>query len=243
MRRVFCGLVCLALCSVGFIVDVLAQSWLLPKDVRFRPDGKIGTDKEAGQYETGLYNNVWYYFVFKDASGYFQWQTVSTKETPRKAEGKPKQKDKLKAAREDAQKGMNELLQSLQELREGLGRMWSVGCKKDLMNDRKSCAMYQNDLTIFVNHEKQPYILIGSEHDPGSPVAIRINEDKPLVSDEKRAFGLDTSSLIIEKLKTNPRVAIRYKKWSDNHATDQAFQVFGFLETYEYLHWALNHIQ
>jgi hypothetical protein len=71
MRWLWCGLVCFLLSIPRFVLDADGQTWLLPKEARFRPDGKIEIDGKLDQYETGIYNGVKYRFRFKDGRGLF----------------------------------------------------------------------------------------------------------------------------------------------------------------------------
>jgi hypothetical protein len=125
---------------------------------------------------------------------------------------------------------------------------WKVLCGKDPIDDKKSCAMHLKELWIVVfvglrnNPNKQALVQIGGNHYPGSSMAIRINEEKPFVANLP-GFSLTMSSMIIQKLKTNPKVATRYQEWPKDYPTDDTFQVFGFSETYEYINWAVQQIK
>jgi hypothetical protein len=124
---------------------------------------------------------------------------------------------------------------------------WGVRCWKDPIDDHKSCGMYSKQLWIVViktNKQEQVFVSVGKNHYPGSTVAIRISDEKPFVTNAKDGmFNAMTSSIIIQKLKTNPKVAIRYQEWPKDFSTDEVFQVFGFPETYEYINWAVQKIK
>jgi hypothetical protein len=74
------------------------------------------------------------------------------------------------------------------------------------MDDSKSCAMHIKELWILVtikshtNTDKQWWVEIGKNHYPGSTVAIRINDERPFMTNRKGGLSdLTTSSLIIQK--------------------------------------------
>ena len=120
-----------------------------------------------------------------------------------------------------------------------------VSCTKDPIHDLKSCHMHIVNLSLWihVHHRGSPSVTIGTHHYPGSTVALRINNEKPFVTNGEKGFDAKTSAIIIQKLTKNPKVVTRYQKWPEAYPTDNMFQMFGFAEAYEYITWAVQQMK
>lgn len=194
-------------------------TWLIPKEARFRPESEIivSTERDDRSDETRFVQEE--VGIYNGVAYHFSFTDGAGFFT-----GEPRN------PLDGAQPKPN-------------WANWKVRCMKDPLNDRKSCVMHAKELWILVTAHKPAFVFIGHQHYPGSSVAIRINQEKPFVAHEPDGFGWQISARIIQKLKANPQVVTRYTKWPNTSPTDETFQVLGFPETYEYLHWAVQQIK
>lgn len=126
---------------------------------------------------------------------------------------------------------------------DGAGQNWSVGCKKDPIDDTKQCRMSIYDLSITVHSDGSPVVYIGASHDPGSNVVIRIDGEKAISIPEGTQFLGRNAPQIIERLSTAKQVTTRYSKWPREGYQDKTFELYGFNEAYAYINWALKQIK
>ncbi len=119
---------------------------------------------------------------------------------------------------------------------------WSVGCDKDSMNDKVHCFAVNRDLGLFVNADGSHFLLIGSQHYPGSEVAVRFGDSQPIAADSKQQFSAEQSAELIGRLKNGETVSTRFQQWPYEQHIDKTFELYGFDEVYSYLQWAVEHI-
>lgn len=119
---------------------------------------------------------------------------------------------------------------------------WSLSCEKDAMTDKKRCSMQLNDLWIYVYANGKSIVSIGSEHFPGSSVAIRIDGGTPIKAsgDNDGDYSPATSAKIIAQLKKAKTITTRFMKWPYQHWVDQSWDLYGFPEAYQYITWAVK---
>lgn len=120
---------------------------------------------------------------------------------------------------------------------------WHVSCKKDLIDDSKTCYMDIYDLTIFVSSKLGTFVSVGGQTVPGSSVVIRIDDRPAITSSSKGPFVGQQASEIVTGLKTAKRVVTRYEKWPSGVNVDKAFELYGFNEALAYLNWAVSKIK
>ncbi|HEK1927991.1 hypothetical protein [Proteus mirabilis] len=89
---------------------------------------------------------------------------------------------------------------------------WSYACKKDKMNDKVECYMYQDGFYIF--KESSGYtVLVGKDHFPGRRVQVRVGKGTPFSTGDNGNFSKSASRKIINAaLKSNSMVT-RYTEW------------------------------
>jgi len=120
---------------------------------------------------------------------------------------------------------------------------WSVRCDKDAMDDSIDCSARLGSLAILVKKDGGHYVFVGSNHYPGTNVAIRLGDSKPHIAASEVQFGAAKSEEILRLLKNGVRVSTRYQEWPNRHFTDDTVELYGFEEVYAYLQWAVNHAE
>jgi hypothetical protein len=119
---------------------------------------------------------------------------------------------------------------------------WSTSCSKDAMNDSVRCYATIRDLMVAVHKDGSHYLVVGSDHYPGSDVAIRLDKSAPLVVSSKVQYAPPQSNQILGRLKNGMTVSTRYQEWPYKGYKDSTFELYGFEEVYSYLQWAVKHI-
>ncbi len=120
---------------------------------------------------------------------------------------------------------------------------WSLGCKKDAIDDKKICYMSLKQIMIFYQGNDKYAVSIGSGHYPRSSIAIRIDNNPAIKGGIEGIFPGDEAKNIIEQLKTAKQVATRYQKFPNSYTTDETFEIYGFSEAFQYLNWAYSKIR
>jgi len=120
---------------------------------------------------------------------------------------------------------------------------WSVRCNKDTMDDSVDCSARLGSLAVLVKKGGGHYVFVGSDHYPGTDVAIRLGDSKPLIAAGEIQFGAARSEEILLGLKNGMKVSTRYQEWPNKYFTDEAFELYGFEEVYAYLQWAAEHAE
>ncbi|CAK6614978.1 TPA: hypothetical protein ACHWKL_004154 [Providencia stuartii] len=89
---------------------------------------------------------------------------------------------------------------------------WSYACKKDKMNDKVECYMYQDGFYIF--KESSGYtVLVGKDHFPGRVVQVRVGKGKPFTTGDNGNFSKSASKSIINAALKNDSMVTRYTEW------------------------------
>lgn len=128
------------------------------------------------------------------------------------------------------------------DYRRSMAENWSVGCKKDAIDDSKFCYMQIFDLWIWRFGPERYMVSIGAKHYPGSGIALRIDQHPASTAKESGFTGPEALALI-EKLKTAKSVTTRFQEWPNGYNTDQTFALYGFAETFQYVNWAYDQIR
>jgi len=110
---------------------------------------------------------------------------------------------------------------------------WGLSCRKDEFDDTRTCSLSRDALTIGLSKDGSPFVLVGRSHYPGTTVAIRIDQDEPVVASEKAHFVGSAAKLIIDRLLTAQRVLTRYQKWPHKANVDESFEPFGFAQAWQ----------
>ncbi len=119
---------------------------------------------------------------------------------------------------------------------------WNVRCVKDAMDDSVRCAASIHDLTVSVGKGGDEYIWVGSEHYPGTDVAVRVGAGTPYIVSSKDQFGPSLSRKLIEEFQQGGSVTTRYQQWPYKAYKDVTFDLYGFDEVFSYMKWAVKHI-
>ncbi|TWT22239.1 hypothetical protein FQY83_04185 [Luteimonas marina] len=127
----------------------------------------------------------------------------------------------------------------------GRGSDWSTACKKDPMNDKKSCYLQRNKLWVWLYQTGRVEVFIGGDQYPGTSATIRIDSNPAIKSpsDSEGVFTAAQSKQIVQQLISGDTVATRYVDWPYRSANDDSFGLSGFDEAYEYIQWALKQIK
>ena len=123
---------------------------------------------------------------------------------------------------------------------------WIVACRKDPIQDIKSCTLisstYDFGVTQLANGMRG--IVIGSDHYPRSTVAIRIDAQPPHISEPGRyAFSGQRAEQILTQLVAGKEMITRYTKWPNNSPVDTKRPIYGLPEALQFLPWAIENIQ
>lgn len=120
---------------------------------------------------------------------------------------------------------------------------WSVRCLKDAMDDSVRCAATIHDLTVSVGKSGSDYVWVGSDHYPGTDVAIRVGGGVPSVASSNGQYGPMLSKQLIEEFKQGVAVTTRFQQWPYTAYKDVTFDLYGFDEVYSYMKWAVKNIE
>jgi hypothetical protein len=119
---------------------------------------------------------------------------------------------------------------------------WAIGCSKDAMTDVVSCAVSREDLRIVLSDTASFVVLIGTNHYPGSEVAIRFDQERPLHSPAPGFPDFQTKAILDRSL-TAATVTTRYQKWPYQANIDRTLELYGFKEALTFLRWAIPHFK
>lgn len=120
---------------------------------------------------------------------------------------------------------------------------WSVGCKKDAIDDSKICYMSVGGLMVFVEGKDKYVVSVGSHHFPGTSVAVRIDENAAIKGGVDGDFSGTEASGIINQLKSGKKITTRYRKFPNEYNTDETIEIYGFKEAFQYINWAFSKIK
>ena len=123
---------------------------------------------------------------------------------------------------------------------------WRVGCRKDAMSDEVSCSASVHDLHLsIVNWRGGKFLyvaIIGSNHYPGSKVAIRFDRETPILGGRINGYAFENAETIMARLAKAETVTTRYQKWPYRAPVDRTWEVYGAKEVIDYLKWAVTRI-
>lgn len=119
---------------------------------------------------------------------------------------------------------------------------WATRCVKDAMNDSVRCMATTRDLTLSVRKDGSYFVVIGSDHYPGTDVAIRIGKSIPVTASSEVQFRPPKSSQLLEQMRNGVTITTRYQEWPYKEYRDSTFELYGFDEVRSYLQWAVKNI-
>ena len=124
-------------------------------------------------------------------------------------------------------------------------RDWKTACRKDAMDDKKSCYLQRGDLWIWLYGDGRLQVSIGGDQYPGTSASIRVDSNTAITSpaNNEGFFTTAHARRIVEQLHSGSRVATRYVDWPYRSAVDSTFDLQGFDEAYQYIQWALKQIR
>jgi len=124
---------------------------------------------------------------------------------------------------------------------------WHIRCNKDAMDDQISCSAHVYDLSISIvkRSPRSPLyvVMIGHNHYPGSRVAIRLDDDPPIISGPSQPFAFDNPNVILSRMASAKVVTTRYQKWPNSWNVDNKWNLYGFDVVMRYLKWAIERIE
>lgn len=115
---------------------------------------------------------------------------------------------------------------------------WSVACRRDKMNNKKSCSVNRGDLYVFVYQSGPIKVSIGNEHFPGSTTSIRVGLKRFDTSDRDGDFSQSAS--ILAAMKDGAQVVTRFMKWPYREWVDEEFDVYGAQVAVKIAQWLLK---
>lgn len=124
-------------------------------------------------------------------------------------------------------------VQGLQEnvlnvLKDKYGENWSLGCRKDEMNDTHYCAMSRGALVVGAYGGSSRFVNVGSEHYPGSTIALRIDKETPVTAPADPGFSSAQEAALISEMSKGTSVLTRYMEWPYETNKDKQVSLFGF---------------
>lgn len=116
---------------------------------------------------------------------------------------------------------------------------WSIGCKRDAMNDKVTCHLNRGDFWVFVGPTGKPAVSVGKNNFPGRLITVRLGQGEPITTSDKNAtFDAKTSQRIVSQLSKESVFKTRYMKWPYDSWIDAEYLSYGFDVAYEYTKWA-----
>lgn len=114
--------------------------------------------------------------------------------------------------------------------------LWAINCDVDGMDDSVSCYITREHLFLWYYGGDSWRVLIGEGRNyPGSEIAVRLNDDQPLRSEEPTLTAAQIEQLV-EGLKADPRVRTKYFKWPSGVGSDD-FEARGFSVALALMKW------
>lgn len=119
----------------------------------------------------------------------------------------------------------------LQELEEFKNRWNVLRCKRDIFEDKRSCAMSKNGVIIMIlnGHE---YVSVGRDHFPFRQSAIKI-DNNPTVYGTEGVFKENTK--IIKQMLKGKILHYRYYEFPKDYYIDKSISLDDFKQAYENL--------
>lgn len=116
---------------------------------------------------------------------------------------------------------------------------WSIGCKRDAMNDKVTCHLKRGDFWVFVGPTGRPTVSVGENNFPGRSITVRLGNGDPITTNDKHAtYDAKTSQRIVSQLSKETTFRTRYMKWPYDNWIDAEYVTYGFAVAYEYTKWA-----
>lgn len=101
---------------------------------------------------------------------------------------------------------------------------WGVMCSVDSMSDELTCSIRQKKFVLYKKNNGYS-IVVGRENDIGSKSYIRVNKDKPFVSDAGGYFSSEDTTKIISSINKDSKLTIRYIEDPSNGPIDSIIDV------------------
>jgi len=117
---------------------------------------------------------------------------------------------------------------------------WHFSCKKDPIEDTKSCYANFSDLFIYQDGKGSPIVHLGGQSYPGSELVIRFDGGTPIRASAKTGFSKEQSAKIVAALKTAKKVVTRWQEWPSAGNKDEEWNVYNFPLVLERLQWGLE---
>ncbi|HHG0780756.1 TPA: hypothetical protein ACPUHJ_005048 [Klebsiella pneumoniae] len=96
---------------------------------------------------------------------------------------------------------------------------WDLMCSVDSMNDELTCAISQKNFVLYKKNDGYS-IVVGGGGYMGSKSYIRVNKDKPFVSDAGGYFSPEDTTKIISSINNDSKLTIRYTEDPSNRTID-----------------------
>ncbi|MFM2348280.1 MAG: hypothetical protein RL654_3033 [Pseudomonadota bacterium] len=122
------------------------------------------------------------------------------------------------------------------------GTNWTAACKRDAMSDGITCHLKRGALWVFQFKTGRTTVSIGSDHYPGSSVAVRIDNLPPIQAPAGKDGNLDTSASgsVTTQLSKGQKFRTRYMKWPYREWVEGEEGTRGFTPAHEYLKWVMR---
>ncbi|MGH7771485.1 MAG: hypothetical protein ACREQA_04540 [Candidatus Binatia bacterium] len=191
---------------------------LLSPKIKFRPEGQLKArvsflqTEASSTYEEGTYNGVTYRFHHEDGSGAFG-----------------RYKDYIMEP--------SLIRQDLEEYKDIIG--WSITCQQNKMEDMRYCFAESGDLLIYLTDNGFLNIKVGGDQYPGSEIAVRFGNEKPLSATKHGWFG-DLGGMLLQRLMSSASVVTRYKKRPGATDVEREVDLSGLREAFEYMQFAVT---
>ncbi|GAB1837405.1 hypothetical protein MyNCGM121_41850 [Achromobacter xylosoxidans] len=115
---------------------------------------------------------------------------------------------------------------------------WSLSCKQDPMNDRRSCSAERGDLFLYYSGGGTYFVGISGSKYPGSSISVRVDDGKVISASESNGFSAAQSKAILNSIKPGSKLATRYVDWPYQTNEDTVSNVYGTDVVLDYLKWA-----
>ncbi len=120
-----------------------------------------------------------------------------------------------------------------------LPQTWSVSCKKDSMNDKKTCSVTNMKANLFILKSKkgiEAVSVLGTEY-PGTTPKLRIGNSKAMSAD---IFTGNKARQIFNSLKPGTQVRTQYYDWPYHASQEGKTTIYGLKEAMLYVDWVLS---
>lgn len=121
----------------------------------------------------------------------------------------------------------------------GMAGQWSLRCLQDTMTDHRYCSVSSGPLWVLVDAKGPINISVGSNHYPGSRVALRLDNGTPRTASAD-GFNRAESSTLLRSILRAKSVRTRHVEWPDRVHTDESVTTEGLQEALDVARWAIS---